>query len=37
MNLPLTQSTDITGDDYLLLGLATCYYKEDREVSECRL
>ena len=37
MTTPLTQAPDITGDDYLLLGLATCYYKEDGEVSEVQV
>lgn len=37
MTTPLTQAPDITEEDYLLLGLATCYYKEDGEVSEVQV
>ena len=37
MTTPPTQAPDITGEDYLLLGLATCYYKEDEEVSEIKV
>ncbi|MGB3208170.1 MAG: hypothetical protein WBB28_24565, partial [Crinalium sp.] len=28
---------DISADDYLVLGLATCFYKEDGEVLEVKI
>ncbi len=33
----LTNAPDVSADDYLVLGLATCFYKEDGEVYEVKI
>lgn len=33
----LTEATDLSADDYLVIGLATCFIKEDGEVHEVQI